>query len=552
MPNSAYNFVFSDNIRSKSGGIFNELRILFTTKNATINLIKATDGNINFLKNSIIQNVPLSPKIELEFNKPIDPQSVTSNSIRIINNGTYVNLNFTLKNSNKTIVITSDKKLTHLSKYLLFIKNSLSGQFGEEFSEFSKTFYSEIDTTPKFKIISDEQLLTLIQKQTFKYFWDFAHPTSGMTRERYNSQDIVTTGGSGFGVMALIVGIERGFITREQGLQRLSKILTFLENADRFHGVWSHWLNGNSGKVYPFSLKDDGADLVETSFLVQGLLTFRQYLNSSVSQENELIARINSLWNTIEWNFFTQNENVLYWHWSPKYNFEMNMPIRGHNEALITYILAASSSNYGIEPAVYHQGYAINGNIQNGNNYCDIFLPLGQAYGGPLFFTHYSFLGLDPRNLNDNYANYWQQNKNHTLINRAYCLKNPKNYIDYSVDCWGLTASDNQKGYSAHSPTNDLGVITPSAAISSIVYTSEESLKAIHHFYYILGDRLWGEYGFYDAFNATENWWADSYLAIDQGPIIIMIENYRSGLLWDLFMSCPEIQSGLNKLEFIY
>ncbi len=169
-----------------------------------------------------------------------------------------------------------------------------------------------------------------------------------------------------------------------------------------------------------------------------------------------------------------------------------------------------------------------------------------------LYFTHYSFLGLDPRNLQDDLANYWEQNVNHTLINRAYCIDNPKNFIGYCDDSWGLTASDNPWGYNAHSPTNDLGVVTPTAAISSIPYTPVESMNAIRHFYYILGDKLWGDYGFYDAFNITEGWWANSYIAIDQGPIICMIENYRTNLLWDLFMSCPEVRNGLDKLGFIY
>jgi hypothetical protein len=549
---SNYNFIFSEKIEGLSGEHFNGLSILFTTKYATLSLLNAMIGNIDLLSSTIAKDISLSPTIELEFNRPLAIESVSSSSIRLMNKNANADLNFSFKNQNKTVVITVDGTLMHLSKYSLSLSASLLGQSNEQFSGLTKTFYTEIDSTAKFPVISDDQLLTLIQSQTFKYFWDFAHPESGMTRERNTSGDIVTTGGSGFGIMAIIVGIERGFITREEGLQRLTKILIFLENADRFHGAWPHWLNGNTGNVIPFTQKDDGADLVETSFLIQGLMTFRQYLESSVPQENNLIARINTLWNSVEWDWFTQSENVLYWHWSPTYNFEMNMQIRGYNETLISYVLAASSSTYGIPSVAYHEGFAGNGSIINGNYYYDILLPLGYSYGGPLFFAHYSFIGLDPRNLNDNYANYWQQNKNHSLINRAYCQTNPKNYIGYGGGSWGLTASDNQDGYSAHSPTNDLGVITPTAAISSIAFTPVESMEAIHHFYYLLGDKLWGEYGFYDAFNATEDWWADSYIAIDQGPIINMIENYRTGLLWDLFMSCPEIQSGLDELGFTY
>jgi len=401
--------------------------------------------------------------------------------------------------------------------------------------------------------LRDEVLLEKVQHQTFKYFFDFAHPVSGMARERNTSGDVVTSGGSGFGLMALVVGMERGFITREEGLAQIEKVLGFLESCDRFHGTWPHWLNGETGEVVPFSQKDNGADLVETAFLVQGLITVRQYLLKIRPATTELPDRITALWEDVEWNWFTRGgEKVLYWHWSPEFDWEMDMPIRGHNETLITYVLAASSPSYSVDSSVYHAGYARNGEIVNGSTFYELKLPLGEDYGGPLFFAHYSFLGLDPRNLEDRYANYWEQTVNHTLINRAYCMENPKGYKGYGKNCWGLTASDNQGGYSAHSPTNDLGVITPSAAISSMPYTPEYSIQTLRHFYYEYGDSLWGIYGFHDAFNVSENWWANSYLAIDQGPIIIMIENYRTGLLWDLFMSAPEIQLGLTKLGFDY
>lgn len=401
--------------------------------------------------------------------------------------------------------------------------------------------------------LTDEKLLDLVQHQTFKYFCDFAHPVSGLARERNSELDTVTTGGTGFGLMAMVVGMERGYVTRQECIARIDKILSFLETCDRFHGVWPHWLNGATGEVIPFSQKDNGADLVETAFLVQGLITVREYLRDTDPGEKALKQRINALWQDVEWDWFTQDgQNVLYWHWSPEFKWEMNHAIRGHNETLITYVLAASSPTHPIDSLVYHEGYARNGEIMNGAEYYGIKLPLGEDMGGPLFFSHYTFLGLDPRNLSDAYANYWEQNVNHTLINRQYCIENPKGFEGYGEHCWGLTASDNHEFYSAHSPTHDLGVITPTAAISSIPYTPEYSLQAIRHFYYELGDKLWGEYGFHDAFNQTEKWWADSYLAIDQGPIVVMIENYRTGLLWDLFMSAPEVARGLDKLGFSF
>jgi hypothetical protein len=325
----------------------------------------------------------------------------------------------------------------------------------------------------------------------------------------------------------------------------------FLNKASAFHGVFPHWLNGETGRIIPFSRKDDGADLVESSFLFQGLLCVRQYFNGSSRTEADLRNIINRLWNDIEWSWFTRGgEEVLYWHWSPNNDWSMNFPLRGYNEALITYVLAASAERYPVTPAVYHRGWAQSNFFKNGKTYYDIKLPLGFDYGGPLFFAHYSFLGLDPRGLKDRYADYWEQNRNHTLINREHSIRNPGKFKGYGPGSWGLTASDNHRGYAAHNPSEDLGVISPTAALSSFPYTPEYSMQALKHFYFDLGDKIWSEYGFVDAFNETENWYATSHLAIDQGPIIVMIENHRSGLLWKLFMSCPEVQKGLKKLGF--
>jgi hypothetical protein len=404
--------------------------------------------------------------------------------------------------------------------------------------------------------LSDSSLLDLVQKQTFKYFWDFAHPVSGLARERSNEsfnygKEVVTIGGSGFGVMAIVVATSRNWITRDTAVGHLLKMVNFLLKANSYHGIFPHWMNGGTGVTIPFGRKDDGADLVETSYLFEGLLAARQYFNAGTRRERELRNRINWLWEAAEWNWHTQGgRNVLYWHWSPNNGWSMNFEIRGWNECLITYLIAASSPTYSIPATVYHQGWAEGRNFKNGKEYYGIPLPLGFDYGGPLFFAHYSFLGIDPHGLKDRYADYWQQNLNHVRINYNYCVLNPHHYKGYGPDCWGLTASDNFEGYNAHSPTNDLGVITPTAALSSFPYTPDLSMKALRHFYVDLGDKIWGDYGFKDSFSEQKNWWANSYLAIDEGPIVGMIENYRTGLLWKLFMSCPEIQNGLRKLDF--
>ena len=546
--NSLYTISISPELRGAKGESFLATELNFRTATPPLQLVAAEISDADLLASSRIVDVPLNMTITLHFSAPLDASTV--DEAISIDGPIPVAITSSLANNNTSLQIVSDSPLRHLSRYQFRLLQSLKGLNGESFAGFSKTFYSTKTENPQMPVIADDELLTLVQQRTFNYFWDFAHPASGMARERNTSGDVVTSGGSGFGIMALIVGMERNFITRAEGQERMRKILTFLEGADRFHGAWPHWMNGTTGDVIPFSPNDNGGDLVETSFLIQGLLTFRQYLDPGIANEKSLIDRINALWHAVEWDWYTRQQDVLYWHWSPDKLWTMNHAISGYNEALITYFLAAASPTHSVDASVYHQGWARNGAIINNKTFYGITLPLGYDYGGPLFFAHYSFLGLDPRGLLDTYANYWTQNVNHSMINHAYVVDNPKHFVGYSDENWGLTASDNHQGYAAHSPTNDLGVIAPTAALSSFPYTPVESMKALKFFYYGLGDRLWGPYGFHDAFNLTEGWTADSYLAIDQGPIIIMIENYRTGLLWDLFMSAPEVAVAMNKLGF--
>jgi hypothetical protein len=409
-------------------------------------------------------------------------------------------------------------------------------------------------TTPKnaaLKTMSDNDWLDMTQRATFRYFWDYAHPVSGMARERNSNDDVVTMGGTGFGIMAILVGIERGYVSREEGLNRVVQIASFLQIADKYHGTFPHWMNGKTGKTIPFSQYDDGADLVETSFLMQGLLTARQFFDKNDALETDLRSIITQLWEDVDYNWFRQGTaNVLYWHWSPKYQWKMNLELKGYNETHIVYILAKASPKHPMPTSLYAKGWA-SANYVNGQSYYGYKLPVGGSRGGPLFFSHYSYLGFDPRGRKDAYCNYFIRNQAHTNINKAYCIENPKKYVNYSAECWGLTASDTYNGYTAHEPNNDNGTISPTAALSSMPYTYSESLAAMQFFYKNYGKKVFGEMGFYDAFNVTKNWYATSYLAIDQGPIIGMIENQRSGLLWKNFMKNPEIEPALTELGFV-
>ena len=410
-----------------------------------------------------------------------------------------------------------------------------------------------------------EQLLDTIQRQTINYFWDGAEPNSGLARERLHMDDIyssspkntVTTGGSGFGLMAILVGVERGYIPRNDALSRFHKIVDFLQRADRFHGAWPHWIDGETGKVYPFSKKDNGGDLVETAFLIQGLLTVAEYFNGEEDTEKQLVSKIDKLWKAVEWDWYTKNgEDVLYWHWSPEYGWEMNFPVGGYNECLIMYVLAAASPTHPIKKSVYEKGWARNGNIVSQDSMYNMPLVLdyfehNNAAVGPLFWAHYSYLGLNPKGLSDQYADYWKLTQNHAKIHHKYAIDNPKNFKGYSDSLWGLTSSYSINGYAGHRPGEDLSVISPTAALSSFPYTPKASMKMLENIYNN-HDSLIGKYGPYDAFSFEHNWSTPRYLAIDQGPIPVMIENYRTGLIWKLFMKNKDVQLGLNKLGFNY
>lgn len=421
--------------------------------------------------------------------------------------------------------------------------------------------------------MTDQQLLTMVQRYSFLYYWEGGHNVNGMAHENIpGNPDLVATGATGFGVMALITGIYNDFITREQGVDRMLKIVRFLEKADRFHGAFAHFMNGKTGHVIPlFGKYDDGGDLVETAFLMQGLLVARQFFDHDNPKEKEIRNDITDLWESVDWSWYRMNSDspFLYWHWSPDYGWYIHHPLIGWNETMIAYLLAIASPTHSVPASMYYSGWASQSKFavryrqgwgrttagdryKNGNIYYGITLPVGVGHGGPLFFTQYSFMGFDPRNKKDRYANYFINNRDIAWINQAYCETDPGMYKAYGDSCWGLTASDGPNGYKAHSPEmmNDDGTITPTGAISSFPYTPNASMKALKYFYRKWGKELWGVYGFRDAFNPTQNWVAHIYMGLNQAPMAVMIENYKSGLIWKLFMSNPEIKSMLQKIGF--
>ena len=515
-------------------------------------LVNTTLDNTVASAPAVNYNIRPAVAVRLSFNNAVKRSSVAG-AVFIVENGSVtIPASYNYEKSDSVLVVTSTAPLKYLTRYTVTAASGLKSIQDRNLSiSRSVIIQTQIDSSRKFPLLTDNALMDLVQQQSLKYFWDFGHPVSGLARERNSSGETVTSGGSGFGIMSIITGVNRGFISRAQALTRLQTTVAFLKNtAQTFHGAYPHWLNGTTGAVIPFSTKDNGADLVETSYLMQGLLCARQFFNAA-GAEATLRADINIIYNRVEWNWFRNGEqNTLFWHWSPNYNWEMNLQVRGWNESLITYVLAASSTTFGIPASVYINGWKGGSTFINGNNYYGYNLPLGPPLGGPLFFSHYSFMGINPNGLTDASANYPTQTRNHTLINYSYTKANPRGYYGYSDSVWGLTASDIENGYTASSPTNDVGVIAPTAALSSFPYTPNESMAALKFYYYVLGDKLWKEYGFVDAFSLHNPWFANSTLAIDQGPIIVMIENYRSQLLWNLFTSCPEVKTGMQTLGF--
>lgn len=522
-----------------------------TTQNVLIDSVFVNNAQVH--EGATIDDINFSDvMIRIRFNMPVDSGHFNNEKITISQGiDRFWDHRFNEDSDELTIKLGDTLKHNTLYRFTFDAGPNAGGNFREGFAF---NFVTALDTSPKFPVIPDDSLLTIVQKQTLRYFTEYAHP-SGMARDRFGSGDLVSSGGTGFGLMAIITGIERNLLTREEGFKHVNDIVGFLLDAERFHGAYPGWLNGTTGRVNPVSMKDNGGDIVATGFLMQGLLTVREYFRNGSDEEKSLCDTITVLWEDVEWDWYRNNgSNILFRHWSPVYNWDFDMQVSGWNEGLIAYVLAASSPTHPVPKEVYDEGWARNGTypMKNGEIFYGVRLPLGEDYGGPLSHAHYSFLGLDPRKLSDQYASYWEQNVSHALINHNYCVDNPRKRKGYGPDCWGLTSSDIPNGYTVNSPLNDLGVIAPTAAVSSIPYTPDESLKALKYFYYVLGDRLWGDYGFMDAFNLTSLWFSDSYNAMNQGPIICMIENYRSALLWDLFMSNSEIKNGLTKLGFTY
>ena len=404
------------------------------------------------------------------------------------------------------------------------------------------------------QFLDTNQLLTEVQEAGFRYFYDYAQPVSGLSRigTRANP-DVCSSGDTGFGMFNLVVGIDRGFITRPQGISRALKILTFLTGkADRFHGAFSHLIDGSAGKALPFGHDDDGADIVETAFLMQGVLLWREYFSGTGPDEVEIRKLSDGLWRAVEWDWFATRENgqsFMRWHWSPDHGWLENDKITGFNECQIVYLLALASPTHAVQPQVYWQGwqtalYATH-RMQFG-----IPLELGpHDFGPPLFWIQFSYLGLDPHSVRFDGKTYFEHFNDICRIEMLYGQSRSNHFEGYG-SFWGWTAGYGPDNYKEYLPGGiDDGTINPSAAISSMPYVPDASRALLFELYANHGSQCWGPFGFYDSFNLSRNWFARDYLGNDVGPLAPMIENYRTGLCWKIFMNAPEIRNALKMLN---
>lgn len=404
---------------------------------------------------------------------------------------------------------------------------------------------------PATKLFSASGLYSDIHRATFEYFWSGAHPRTGLPFDRLTDEgkpinDIVSISGVGFGLMAILVGAEQGWIDRGQAIERALRMVRSLSSVKRFHGALPHLIHAQTLEILPFSRRDDGADLVETALFLQGLICAREYFAADIAAEVDFRALANRFIQGVEWSWFTRSKpGALYWHWSPNHHWARNVPISGWNEALVTYVLAAGAETHAIKPETYHAGWARSGGMVNGNSYLGTVLPLGEPFGGPLFLSQYSFCGLNPFELRDRYGDYRQQVIAHARINHDYCEERFG-----SNGPWGMTACDGPKGYRAFSPTVDGGIVAPTAALSSFAFLPDEAERALNSFASHRSGALIGQFGFVDSFSPLTGWAARTHLATNQGPIVAMMENHRTGLLWRLFMQASEVQRGLGRLGF--
>lgn len=392
---------------------------------------------------------------------------------------------------------------------------------------------------PEIANLSDEEFLDLLQKKAFLYFWLETDPETGLVKDKADNflddtSTVATIAGVGFALSAYVVAAERGWLPKEKLYERTLKTLEFFKDKmENVRGFYYHFIDMKTGKrVWQSELSS-----IDTALFLAGALTAGEYFRGKIKKIAE------ELYRRVDWNWMLADGDTLAMGWYPEKGFDPNRWNR-YGEQLILYLLAIGSPTYPIPASSWDR---IRRPIWEYEGYVTISSP-------PLFTHQYSHIWIDFRNKHDKYADYFLSSRNATLANRKFCLDNKDNSITFRRGFWGLTACEGPGGYRAYGAppgyANYDGTVAPTAAAGSIVFTPKESIELLRKIYQELADKLWGKYGFSDSFNLDKNWFSQYVLAIDQGPILLMIENYRTGLIWKYFMKNKYIRKALKLTGF--
>ena len=405
--------------------------------------------------------------------------------------------------------------------------------------------------------LTTEALLDTLQHTAFDYFWNEANPTNGLIKDRSTLSSPCSIASLGFGLSAICIGIDHGWVSRDDGRARIRTALQTLWTKPQgnalsgtigYKGLYYHFLD------MPGALRTWDCELstIDTALLFAGIIDAKQYFDTADPVDVEVRALADSIYYRADWEFMRNFAPSIYMGWKPGTGFSTFGQWIGYNEAMILFILALGSPTHPVPATTWTawtSGY--NWSTQYGQTY--VIFP-------PLFGHQYSHCWIDFRSIYDTYmANrgitYFENSRRATLAQRAYCIANPSGRVGYGANQWGLTASDGPTGYNARGAPpsqNDDGTISPTAVGGAVPFAPEVAIPALHHLYDTYGPQLFSTYGFRDAFNLTVNpdWYDTDYIGIDQGPIIVMIENYRTGKVWQRFMANPDIQRGLQRAGF--
>lgn len=402
--------------------------------------------------------------------------------------------------------------------------------------------------------ITEEAILDSLQRTAFDFFWNEANPANGLIRDRSAAWAPSSIASTGFGLTAICIGIDHGWITREEGRERvLTTLRTFwtlpqgsgTSGVAGYRGLYYHFLDMNTG------LRTWSSELstIDTGLLFAGILDCKQYFDTVDSLDTEVRALADSITERAEWDFMYLGWGIKMG-WTPESGFSGFGDWIGYNEAMIMYVIAMGSPTHPV-PAGSWNAWVSGYDWQTWYGYTYVAFP-------PLFGHQYSHCWIDFRNIQDTYMliqgiDYFENSRRATLAQREYCIDNPGNHIGYGPESWGLTAGDGPFGYSARGAPpaqNDDGTITPTAAAASIVFAPEVVIPTLQYWYDNFKPELWMEYGFRDGFNLNYAWWGPEVIGIDQGPILVMIENYLNESVWTRFMENPDIQAGLDAAGF--